>query len=312
MSKYRHRLPQLDDRLFMTDGGMETFLVFHEGVELPAFAAFDLLRRADGLERLRRYYERYVALARVHALGLVLESPTWRANADWGRVLGYDAVALADANRLAIGLLLEIRAALESREVPIVIGGVLGPRGDGYVVERLMSPAEARDYHSEQVGVFAGSDADMVTVYTLNYVDEGIGVALAAREHRMPAAISFTLETDGRLPSGETLEEAVRRVDAASGGHPAYYMINCAHPEHFQHVLRGGGDWVRRIRGLRANASRLSHAELEQCTELDVGDPLELGRSYRELRELLPGLAVVGGCCGTDHRHVGAICAAVA
>lgn len=312
MSKYRHRLPQLADRLFMTDGGMETFLVFHEGVELPAFAAFDLLRRADGLERLRRYYERYVALARVHALGLVLESPTWRANADWGRVLGYDAVALADANRLAIGLLLEIRAALESREVPIVIGGVLGPRGDGYVVERLMSPAEARDYHAEQVGVFAGSDADMVTVYTLNYVDEGIGVALAAREHRMPAAISFTLETDGRLPSGETLEEAVQRVDAASGRHPAYYMINCAHPEHFRHVLRGGGDWVRRIRGLRANASRLSHAELEQCTELDVGDPLELGRSYRELRELLPGLAVVGGCCGTDHRHVGAICAAVA
>jgi homocysteine S-methyltransferase len=312
MSKYRHRLPQLADRLFMTDGGMETFLVFHEGIELPAFAAFDLLRRADGLERLRRYYERYVALARVHALGLVLESPTWRANADWGRVLGYDAVALADANRLAIGLLLEIRTALESREVPIVIGGVLGPRGDGYVVERLMSPAEARDYHAEQVGVFAGSDADMVTVYTLNYVDEGIGVALAAREHRMPAAISFTLETDGRLPSGETLEEAVRRVDAASSGHPAYYMINCAHPEHFQHVLRGGGDWVRRIRGLRANASRLSHAELEQCTELDVGDPLELGRSYRELRELLPGLAVVGGCCGTDHRHVGAICAAVA
>jgi homocysteine S-methyltransferase len=312
MSKYRHRLPQLADRLFMTDGGMETFLVFHEGVELPAFAAFDLLRRADGLERLRRYYERYVALARVHALGLVLESPTWRANADWGRVLGYDAVALADANRLAIGLLLEIRAALESREVPIVIGGVLGPRGDGYVVGRLMSPAEARDYHAEQVGVFAGSDADMVTVYTLNYVDEGIGVALAAREHRMPAAISFTLETDGRLPSGETLEEAVRRVDAGSGGHPAYYMINCAHPEHFQHVLRGGGDWVRRIRGLRANASRLSHAELEQCTELDVGDPLELGRSYRELREMLPGLAVVGGCCGTDHRHVGAICAAVA
>jgi homocysteine S-methyltransferase len=312
MSKYRHRLPQLADRLFMTDGGMETFLVFHEGIELPAFAAFDLLRRADGLERLRRYYERYVALARVHALGLVLESPTWRANADWGRVLGYDAVALADANRLAIGLLLEIRAALESREVPIVIGGVLGPRGDGYVVGRLMSPAEARDYHAEQVGVFAGSDADMVTVYTLNYVDEGIGVALAAREHRMPAAISFTLETDGRLPSGETLEEAVRRVDAGSGGHPAYYMINCAHPEHFQHVLRGGGDWVRRIRGLRANASRLSHAELEQCTELDVGDPLELGRSYRELREMLPGLAVVGGCCGTDHRHVGAICAAVA
>jgi S-methylmethionine-dependent homocysteine/selenocysteine methylase len=152
----------------------------------------------------------------------------------------------------------------------------------------------------------------MVTAYTLNYAEEAIGIGLAARERRMPAAISFTLETDGRLPSGETLEEAVRRTDAATGGHPAYYMINCAHPEHFQEVLRAGGDWVQRIRGVRANASRLSHAELEQCTELDVGDPLELGQSYRDLRRLLPGLAVVGGCCGTDHRHVGAICAAVA
>jgi len=312
MSKYRHSLPHLADRLFMTDGGMETFLIFHEGVDLPAFAAFDLLRRDGGLERLRRYYERYVALARVHGLGLLLESPTWRANADWGRALGYDAAALATANRLSIDLLLEIRGALETRDVPVVIGGVLGPRGDGYVVERAMSPGEARDYHAEQVGVFAGTEADMVTVYTLNYVDEGVGVALAARAHRMPVAISFTLETDGRLPSGESLEEAVRRVDEASGAHPAYYMINCAHPEHFQHVLRGAGDWVHRIRGLRANASRRSHAELEQCTELDVGDPLELGQRYRELRSLLPGLAVVGGCCGTDHRHIGAICAAVA
>ena len=312
MSKYRHRLPHLADRLFMTDGGMETFLVYHEGVDLPAFAAFDLLRRDDGLERLRRWYERYAGLARVHGLGLLLESPTWRANPDWGRVLGYDDDALADANRLSIGLLLEVRAALETRDVPIVIGGVLGPRGDGYVVDRLMSPAEARDYHAVQVGVFAETDADMVTVYTLNYVDEGIGVALAARERDMPAAISFTLETDGRLPSGESLEEAVRRVDEASGRHPAYFMINCAHPEHFRHVLHGAGDWVQRIRGVRANASRRSHAELEQCTELDVGDPLELGRSYRELRSLLPRLAVVGGCCGTDHRHVGAICAAVA
>ena len=312
MSKYRHRLPQVADRLFMTDGGMETFLIFHEGVELPAFAAFDLLRHDDGLGRLRRYYERYVALARAHGLGLLLESPTWRANADWGRALGYDPDSLADANRLAIGLLLEIRAELETPEVPMVIGGVLGPRGDGYVVDRAMSPAEARDYHAEQIGVFAGTDADMVTAYTLNYADEGVGLALAARERRMPAAISFTLETDGRLPSGESLEDAVRRVDDASDAHPAYYMINCAHPEHFRHVLSGAGEWVRRIRGLRANASRLSHAQLEQCTELDTGDPLELGERYRELRALLPGLAVVGGCCGTDHRHLGAICAAVA
>ncbi len=312
MSQYRHQLPHLAERLFMTDGGMETFLVFHEGVELPAFAAFDLLRTPDGLGRLRRYYERYVALARAHGLGLLLESPTWRANPDWGRELGYDEVGLADANRLAIGLLLELRAALETPEVPMVIGGVLGPRGDGYVPGKRMTCAEARDYHDVQIGVFAGTDADMVTAYTINYTEEAVGIGLAAREHRMPAAISFTLETDGRLPSGESLEEAIRRTDAATRGHPAYYLINCAHPEHFQEVLSAGGDWVQRIRGLRANASRLSHAELEQCTELDTGDPLELGQSYRDLRRLLPRLAVVGGCCGTDHRHVGAICAAVA
>lgn len=312
MSTYRSRWPHLADRLFVTDGGLETYLIYHEGVDLPAFAAFDLLRTDAGIARLRRYYGRYAGLARAHGLGLLLESPTWRANAQWGAELGYDAASLGDANRRAIGLMLEIRAAFETHGTPMVIGGVVGPRGDGYVPASLMSAAEARDYHAVQIGVFAATDADLVTAYTLNYADEAAGVALAAREHRMPVAVSFTLETDGRLPSGETLEAAIRRVDEASGRHPAYYLINCAHPQHFAHVLRGGGDWVKRIRGLRANASRLSHAELERCTTLDSGDPLELGRLYRELRGLLPALAVFGGCCGTDHRHVAAICAAVA
>ena len=127
----------------------------------------------------------------------------------------------------------------------------------------------------------------------------------------MPAAISFTLEIDGKLPSGDTLADAIARTDAETGAYPAYYMINCAHPTHFEHVLRDGGAWTKRIRGLRANASARSHAELDESTELDDGNPEELGVQYRELRSLLPQLTVVGGCCGTDHRHVAAICKAM-
>ena len=308
MSKYRHRLPQLDGRLFLTDGGLETTLIYHDGIDLPAFAAFDLLKDEDGTETLRRYFARYVDVARARGVGIVLESPTWRANPDWGRRLGYDAAALADANRRGVGLLLELRAALETRRTPIVISGNLGPRGDGYRADARMDVDAARAYHAPQVGTFAGTDADMVAAFTMNYPEEAIGIALAARDAALPVAIAFTVETDGRLPSGDTLAGAIGRTDAETGGYPAYYMINCAHPEHFTTVLSDGGAWRGRIRGLRANASRRSHAELDASTELDAGNPDELGGQYRELRALLPGLAVAGGCCGTDHRHIDAMC----
>jgi len=312
MSNYRRGLPQLDDRLFMTDGGLETWLVFHEGIDLPAFAAFDVLKDEAGVGLMRRYFERYTALAQAHGVGLVLDAPTWRANPDWGASIGYDADALADANRRSVELMLELRAAHETPATPIVVCGVVGPRGDGYVVDRRMTRAEATAYHAVQIGILAGTDADMVTAYTLNYADEAVGVAAAARNQAIPVAISFTVETDGRLPSGESLAEAILATDEATDGYPAYYMINCAHPEHFAPVLAAGGDWIRRIRGLRANASRLSHAELEQCTTLDEGDPTDFGARFEELRRLLPGLTVLGGCCGTDHRHIGAICSVVA
>jgi S-methylmethionine-dependent homocysteine/selenocysteine methylase len=311
MSKYFKRLPQLDDQWFMTDGGLETTLIYHEGIDLPAFGAFDLLKDEAGVGVLRDYFTRYVELARSHGVGIVLESPTWRANPDWGAKLGYDTTALADANRKAIELLGEIRAASESRETPIVISGNLGPRGDGYVAGARMSAREARDYHAAQIETFGRTDADMVAAFTMNYVEEAIGITAAARDCAMPVAISFTLETDGRLPSGDTLGEAIQRTDEETGGYAAYYMINCAHPTHFEHVLREGGVWVERIRGLRANASKRSHAELDQSTDLDAGDPEELGQQYRALHALLPKLTVVGGCCGTDHRHVDAMCSAL-
>jgi homocysteine S-methyltransferase len=307
-SKYRNNLPQLTEHLFLTDGGLETTLIFHEGVILPYFGAFHLLKDAAGTEILRRYFKRYANLASRHGLGVVLESPTWRANPDWAAKLGYDAAALAEANRKAIELLEEVRAASESSDQPIVISGNLGPRGDGYCPDAPMTARQSQEYHRPQVEVFARSSADMVAAFTMNYVDEAIGITLAARDATMPIAISFTLETDGRLPSGQTLSDAIQQTDRASSAYPAYYMINCAHSTHFESALREGGLWRNRIRGLRANASKRSHAELDSSTDLDIGNPVELGKEYRALRKLLPQLAILGGCCGTDHRHVEAIC----
>ena len=309
-ARYRHALPQLNGHTLVTDGGMETTLIYHEGIELPAFASFTLLDSDRGRTALRNYYQRYFDIARHHRRGLLLEAPTWRANRDWGAQLGYDGAALADINRRAIALLAQLRA--DHHDVaPVVISGNLGPRGDGYVATKQMSAREAADYHGEQIATFADTAADLIAAFTINYVEEAIGIVNAARTQHMPAVISFTLETDGRLPSGQALGAAIGECDAATGGYAAYYMINCAHPSHFDQVLPKDAAWLARIRGLRANASTRSHAELDAATELDAGDPVDLGRRYRALQPLLPNLCVVGGCCGTDHRHVEQICSAL-
>ena len=311
MTKYRHRLPQLGPAVFLTDGGLETTLIFHDGVDLPYFAAFDLLKNDDGQAMLRRYFDRYAGIAKARGTGLVLETPTWRANPDWAGKLGYDASALAAAHRRSVDLLLEVRRDHETAATPIVISGNLGPRGDGYVAGKRMSADEAADYHGAQVATFGETDADMIAAFTMNYVEEAIGVVRAAQAHAMPVAISFTLETDGRLPSGMPLAEAIAATDGATGGAPAYYMINCAHPTHFDRIVRDDARLRERVRGLRANASKRSHAELDESADLDEGDPGELGAQYRALRAHLPNLTVVGGCCGTDHRHVDAVGAAL-
>ena len=304
MAKYRRQLPQLGDKLFLTDGGIETTLMFHEGMDLPAMAAFTLIPQKDGQEALRRYFRRYAELARSRGAGFVLESATWRASPDWGSKLGYTRADLAAIKRKSIGMLEDVRAEFETPASPMVISGCLGPRGDGYVPGEVMSEAEAEEYHAWQVGVFRDTAADMVTAITMTNVAEAIGITRAAEAAGMPVAISFTTETDGRLPTGQLLGEAIETVDEATAGGPAYYMINCAHPTHFADALRSGGSWVRRLRGLRANASCKSHAELDAATELDEGDPVEFGVQHAELRRLLPHLTVLGGCCGTDHRHV--------
>ena len=294
-------LPHLSDAPFITDGGMETTLIFHRGLDLPLFASFDLLRKPKGIAELRAYYEPYVAIAEERGVGIVLDTPTWRANPDWGKRLGYSPEELDDANRKAVDLVAGLR---ETSTASILVSGCVGPRGDGYVAEDLMTADEAAEYHRRQVEVFAWKDVDLVSALTMTYAEEAIGIARAATVTGVPAVVSFTVETDGRLPSGQPLREAIEQVDAETGASPAYYMINCAHPSHFAAVLDDDGRWRERIRGLRANASTKSHAELDEAEELDEGDPDALAADYVALKPRLPNLTIVGGCCGTDHRHI--------
>jgi S-methylmethionine-dependent homocysteine/selenocysteine methylase len=305
---HRTSLPQLDGDLFLTDGGIETTLIFHQGLDLPEFAAFVLLDDDKGLDELRRYYEPYLALARESGAGFVLESPTWRASPKWADRVGVSLEKLDELNRTAIELMEELRDGAGTGDAPVVISGCIGPQDDGYNPTETLSADAARDYHSTQIGTFADTAADMVAAITMTYPDEAIGVAQAAKDAGLPSAISFTVETDGRLPNGQGLGDAIQAVDAATGGAPAYYMINCAHPTHFEAALATDEAWPQRIRGLRANASTMSHAELDEAEELDDGDPEDLGARYAALRQRLPRVNVLGGCCGTDHRHVAAIC----
>ncbi|MEM0949676.1 MAG: homocysteine S-methyltransferase family protein [Pseudomonadota bacterium] len=305
-AKFRDSLPQLSDARLLTDGGIETTLIFHEGLDLPYFAAFTLLATQEGKASLRRYYERYIAVAHRQNSGFILDSATWRASRDWGQLLGYDADALRAANREAIALLLELRNTHE-RAAPFVVSGNIGPRGDGYIADALMTPAEAAEYHGEQISVFASAGADMVSAITMTHAGEAAGIARGCAQYGMPLALAFTVETDGRLPSGQTLADAISEVDGDGTAAPTYYMINCAHPDHFRRVIAKGSDWAARIRGLRANASRQSHEELDSAETLDDGNPAELARDYAALQDLLPNLRVFGGCCGTDHRHIAAI-----
>lgn len=310
MAKYRDNLPQLNGGTFLTDGGLETTMIFHKGLDLPEFAAFYLLKGLAGIKELQTYFRTYAAIAKNYGTGFILESATWRANADWGKKLGYSEEELAEANRQAIEMLEKIRAEVEDDKTKIVISGCIGPRGDGYVPSNAMTAEEAEKYHSEQICIYSQTEADMVAAFTMNYVEEAIGIAKAAKSFKMPVAISFTVETDGKLPTGQTLKDAIEQVDRETGNYPAYFMINCAHPTHFADVL-DDGDWVKRIRGLRANSSVKSHEELNESTELDEGNPPELGKQHRQLLDKLPNVNVFGGCCGTDHRHVEEICKAV-
>lgn len=289
--------------LALTDGGIETSLTFHEGLELPCFASFPLLATDPGRAALRRYFTRFLQLAEETGLPFVLDTVTWRANPDWGERLGYTADQLAQANEDAVSFAQQLAAGRGD----VTISGMVGPRGDGYVVGEQMTETEAEAYHAWQIGVLAHAGVDRVTVLTLTYPEEAVGVVRAARTAGVPVVVAFTVETDGRLPSGASLSASIAQVDGATDSGAAFFMVNCAHPSHFAKVFDDAAPWLERVGGLRVNASALSHAELDEADTLDEGDPAELAEHHRHLRDRLPAIQLLGGCCGTDHRHVRAI-----
>ena len=298
------RLPQ-----FITDGGIETHIIFNMGVELPHFSAFPLNDSAAGREVIRSYYRDYLPVAKAAGRSFLFATDSWRASPDWADRLGYDRSLLKQNNATSVALCAEVAAEFAAAGVASDIAGVIGPRRDAWQHDASITVAEAFDYHSPQVEAFAGTAATSLHAYTLTNTPEAIGIARAAERAGLPIVLSFTVETDGALPGGKPLGVAVAEVDEATGGYPAYYMINCAHPRHFTGKVKSGAPWVGRIGGLRANASAKSHAELDASPEIDIGDIAELAEDHAELLPSLPNLQLIGGCCGTDHRHIAAICA---
>ncbi len=299
-------LPHESADLFLTDGGLETTLVFSEGFELPYFAAFDLLKDEKGYNAIKDYYRRYLKIAQDLKTGFILESPTWRANPDWIEKIGYPKSAIWEINEKAVELLSDLKSEFENDANPIILSGCVGPRGDGYRPENLMTIEEAQKYHSGQIESFSQTPVDLISAITMNYAEEAVGIARAAAAFDLPVVISFTVETNGKLPTGMSLQEAIEQVDKNVKTLPIYYMINCAHPSHFIDVLQEGQneEWAKRIMGIRANSSCKSHAELDESTELDRGNPQELGDDHKRLKHILKHLNVFGGCCGTDEEHV--------
>lgn len=306
MTKNRTILPHESADLFLTDGGLETTLIFLEGYDLPYFAAFDLLKEDRGYQAIKNYYKRYLKIAQDINAGFILESPTWRANPDWIRKTGYPNSAISEINIKAVQLLEELKSEFEKDIHSIIISACVGPRGDGYAPENTMTVEEAQKYHAEQIAVFSRTPADIISAITMNYAEEAAGIARAAEAVKRPVVISFTVETNGELPTGMSLKDAIEQVDHSVKERPAYYMINCAHPTHFENILQEGRNepWTKRIHGIRANASCRSHAELDEATELDRGNPKKFGEEHKRLKHAFNQLNVFGGCCGTDEEHV--------
>ncbi|WP_299483696.1 homocysteine S-methyltransferase family protein [uncultured Roseibium sp.] len=295
------------ERFFLSDGGLETHLIFDKGYDLPCFSAAVLLDSEQGRRDLVAYYERFLEIARQSGRGFVLDAPTWRAGVAWAGPLGLSVAKVLQTNERAVRFVSGIRERHETEALPILVNGLVGPSGDAYAPEETLSYQDALLIHAPQIHALGRAGVDMISAMTLTHAGEAVGMVRAAAEVDIPIAIAFTLETDGRLPSGQSLADAIGEVDEATSSGPAYYMINCAHPDHFRDVLESGGSWTSRIGGIRSNASRMSHAELDEAETLDDGDPGELGGLSVELLRFLPKIQVVGGCCGTDHRHVGCI-----
>ncbi len=302
----RSPLAHVSGQLFLAYTGFETDLLFNHGAELPGFASYPLLENAGGRALLQQSYQSVMDLGARAGVGVILESTTWLANRDRGAAIGYSPAALRVANIEAIAFMDALRGTRDN----VLLSANVGPRADAYAPEERMDVTQATQYHAEQMEALSQTKADLVSGYTLAYPEEAAGIALAAKQVGMPVVIAFTVETDGLLPVGVTLEAALAEVDQVTDSFPAYYMVNCAHPEHLRGAL--DGPMCRgRLRGVVANASRCSHAELDNAEVLDSGDPVEFGAQMADIARQFPQINVLGGCCGTDMRHLGELVDAV-
>ncbi|MXQ06683.1 homocysteine S-methyltransferase family protein [Alphaproteobacteria bacterium GH1-50] len=305
------RLPQLDGRHMTCGGGFETWLQYVDGFELRHFCAFELLNDPRGRDCLADYHRKLVEAAVGNGFGVINEGLHYRASRDWGELIGFSREALEEINIRGIEFYRDFAREYESPETPMLVGGVIGPRGDAYNVGRTPDAAEAEEYHAEQIATFKKAGADIVTAATFSSVEEAIGLSRAAKAAGMPVVISFFVARGGRLKGGESLEEAIGKVDAATGNAPAYYMINCTHPTEFTPGLDDGA-WTRRLGGFMPNAVAMETLDLCKLGHLEDGDPEELGGQMAELARRFPHINVWGGCCGTDGRHIGEITRQVA
>ncbi|OMP88511.1 Methionine synthase [Diplodia seriata] len=307
-AKYRDNLPQLrSTKPFLSDGGLETTLLFKYGFDLPEFAAFPVLDSENGRTVLHELYAAYIKVTIKHKTGIVLGTPTWRASRPWIERLGFPVQKVAYTCSAAVDLLKALREELETADSPVVISGILGPLADAYKTN-VITVESARDGLYDQVKALSDSGADMLGIATITETAEAIAAIQLAQEFGLPITVSFPVETDGRLLNGRSLSEAIAEVDTVTDGYAAYFGINCAHPLHFKAALGAMDLGIRRRIGvIRTNASAKSHAELDNSDSLDRGDPVELAGHHPELQELLPRLMVLGGCCGTDEEHMDAI-----
>jgi len=310
MDSERTALPHETSRLFLTDGGTETWLIHKRGHELPNFSAFHLLRNPDATEDIRSYYRASASIAVEHGTAFIFDSLTYRASRDWGDLLGYSAGALADANLQALELYREVADEVGLAHGDVVISGCIGPKGDAYERNDNLTADGAQEYHQAQIDTFASGQADLVTALSLSSSQEAIGIVRAAASAGLPAVISFTVWNNQRLGGGESLRAAIETVDDATGSAAAFFMINCSHPVDFEPALEDE-DWVTRVHGFRANASKQEHSILSLTDHLDEGNPDELAGQYAELRSRFPHMNVFGGCCGTDFAHLQAISSAL-
>ena len=298
-------------QIYLADGGLETSLIFIYKLKLDLFASFLALGDGTGMEALRHYYKSYVAIAQRFKFGMILETATWRASPDWFEKLGFSLDQGSAIIHESVRLVKEIRdESITPQFSQILIAGVVGPRGDGYKSDMdKFTFQDYQSYHTFTINELVKAKVDYIAAVTMTSVAEAIGIVLACRKSEIPCVVSFTLEVDGQLPSGESLSNAIAAVDSACQSYPMHFMINCAHPNHFFHLWKQPCEEYQRIRGIRCNASKKSHQELDECEELDSGDIEDLSRLYTEFGQNGMPLSsdqyrIIGGCCGTDARHI--------